>query len=78
MEWPERREIVTGGTIAAGDDPDAEPLQSGVTITGGDPGEGLPFDVPDREPDEARPGGQLRGFLNRRRVRLKRGTRLRM
>jgi hypothetical protein len=54
LEWPERREIVTGGTIAAGQDPDAPPLQSGVTITGGDPGEGVPFDVPDREPEQAR------------------------
>jgi hypothetical protein len=56
MEWPERREIVTGGTIVAGHDPDAAPLQSGVTITGGDPGEGVPFDVPDREPEQARRG----------------------
>jgi hypothetical protein len=54
LEWPERREIVTGGTIVAGHDPDATPLQSGVTITGGDPGEGVPFDVPDREPEQAR------------------------
>jgi hypothetical protein len=53
LEWPERREIVTGGTIAAGHDPDAAPLQSGVTIAGGDPGEGVPFDVPDREPEQA-------------------------
>src|SRR3954471_21745667 len=32
LEWPERGEIVTGGTIAAGGDPDVSPLQSGVTI----------------------------------------------
>ena len=49
MEWPERGEVVTGGTIAAGDDPDAPPLQSGVTIVGGDPGEGVPFETPDEE-----------------------------
>jgi hypothetical protein len=54
LEWPERREIVTGDTIAAGHDPDAEPLQSGVMIAGGDPGEGIPFDIPDREPEQVR------------------------
>ena len=53
LEWPERGEIVTGGMIAAGADPDAAPLQSGMTITGGDPEEGVPFDAPDREPDHA-------------------------
>jgi hypothetical protein len=53
LEWPERGEVVTGGTIEAGLDPGAAPLQSGVTISGGDPGEGVPFDVPDREPAQA-------------------------
>ena len=53
MEWPERGEVVTGGTIAAGLDPDAEPLQSAVTISGGDPGEGVPYDTPDYEPEHA-------------------------
>jgi hypothetical protein len=53
LEWPERGEIVSGGTLAAGDDPTAAPLQSGVTIVGGDPGEGVPFDMPDPEPDRA-------------------------
>ncbi|MGD9615401.1 MAG: hypothetical protein AB7H90_21060 [Alphaproteobacteria bacterium] len=53
MEWPERGEVVTGGTIAAGDDPDSPPLQSGVTITGGDPGEGVPFEIPDDEAGQA-------------------------
>jgi len=52
LEWPERRETVTGGAIAAGDDPDAAPLQTGVMITGGDPEEGVPFDVPDREKEQ--------------------------
>ncbi len=55
MEWPERGEVVTGGTIEAGHDPDAAPVQTGVTITGGDPGEGVPFDVPDSEPAPASP-----------------------
>jgi hypothetical protein len=53
LEWPERGETVTGGTILAGDDPDAPPVQSGVTIAGGDPGEGIPFEAPDREPGHA-------------------------
>lgn len=52
--WPDRGEIVAGGTIMAGHDPDAAPLQSGVTITGGDRGEGVPFDAPDPEPDRAK------------------------
>jgi hypothetical protein len=54
MEWPEHGQIVTGGTIEAGDDPDAPPLQSGVTITGGDSGDGVPYTVPDPEPAQAR------------------------
>jgi hypothetical protein len=53
MEWPERGEVVTGGTIEAGHDPDAPPLQSGVTIVGGDPGEGVPFVIPDEEAGQA-------------------------
>jgi hypothetical protein len=55
LEWPERGETVSGGTIAAGRDPDREPVMSGVDIVGGDPGEGVPFDAPDpaaeRHPD---------------------------
>ena len=46
LEWPERGEVVTGGTIEAGLDSGAAPLQSGVTISGGDAGEGVPFDAP--------------------------------
>jgi hypothetical protein len=53
MEWPERGEVVTGGTIEAGHNPDAPPLQSGVTIVGGDPGEGVPFVIPDEEAGHA-------------------------
>ena len=48
--FPARREIVSGGTIVAGDDPNKPPEMSGVTIHGGDAGEGLPFDLPDRHP----------------------------
>lgn len=53
LEWPERGEIVTGGAIIAGADPDAAPVQSGVSISGGDPGEGVPFDAPDPKPAHA-------------------------
>jgi hypothetical protein len=49
MEWPERGEIVTGGAIRAGADPDGEPVLSGVSIVGGDPGEGVPFEMPDTD-----------------------------
>ena len=48
--WPERGETVSGGTVMSGDDPDMAPAVSGVTIVGGDPGEGLPFDAPDIAP----------------------------
>ena len=50
MLWPERGETVAGGTILAGTDPDGAPLLSGVTIEGGDPGEGKPFEAPDPTP----------------------------
>jgi len=48
--WPERGEIVSGGSIVAGSDPDKAPIVSGVTISGGDPGEGIPFEAPDAGP----------------------------
>ena len=47
LEWPERGEVVTGGTIAAGADPDKPPRQSAISIAGGDPGEGVPYEAPD-------------------------------
>ena len=48
--WPERGEIVTGGSVRSGDDPDAPPVVTGVEITGGDPGEGVPLETPDITP----------------------------
>jgi|SRR5579862_3015822 len=48
--WPERGEIVSGGSIVAGSDPDKAPIVSGVTISGGDSGEGVPFEMPDADP----------------------------
>jgi hypothetical protein len=50
MLWPERGEVVSGGRISAGDDPDQAPVMTGVEIVGGDPGEGKPFDLPDPDP----------------------------
>ncbi len=48
--WPQRREIVSGGSIASGGDSAQAPIVSGISITGGDPGEGVPFDAPDPAP----------------------------
>jgi hypothetical protein len=50
--WPERGETVSGGTIVAGSDPDKPPTASGISIVGGDPGEGVPFEVPDPSPSD--------------------------
>ena len=47
MIWPERHETVSGGTIATGSDPDAAPLETGITRVGGDADEGVPFDTPE-------------------------------
>jgi len=49
MLWPERGETVSGGTIASGSDPDQAPIMSGVSIVGGDAGEGVPFEIPDSD-----------------------------
>ena len=48
--WPERGEIVSGGSIVSGSDPEQAPIVSGVKISGGDPGEGIPFEAPDAAP----------------------------
>jgi len=50
MLWPERGEIVSGGSIASGNDSDMAPILSGIDIVGGDPGEAVPFDAPDIAP----------------------------
>jgi hypothetical protein len=52
MIWPWRDEIVTGGTIAAGDDPDGEPVADGIATVNADPDEGVPYDGPKLEPHE--------------------------
>jgi hypothetical protein len=50
MLWPERGETVSGGSIVSGDDSTKAPIVSGVKISGGDPGEGAPFEAPDAAP----------------------------
>jgi hypothetical protein len=50
MVWPERSETVSGGSIVSGSDPAMAPIVSGVSIIGGDPGEGTPFEMPDAAP----------------------------
>jgi hypothetical protein len=52
MIWPWRDETVSGGAIATGNDPDAEPIIEGVTMVGADPDEGIPYKAPDPEPRE--------------------------
>jgi hypothetical protein len=52
MVWPWRDEVVTGGTIAAGNDPDGEPVADGITTVNADPDEGVPYDGPKLEPHE--------------------------
>ena len=52
MVWPWRNEIVTGGTIAAGDDPEGQPVADGITKVNADPDEGVPYDGPKLEPHE--------------------------
>lgn len=48
--WPERKEVVTGGTIAAGSDPNQPPVASGLTKIGVGPGEGVPYHSPAPKP----------------------------
>lgn len=52
MIWPWRNEIVSGGTIVTGNDPNAEPRTEGLTMVGADPDEGVPYKAPDPEPRE--------------------------
>jgi hypothetical protein len=50
MLWPERGEIVSGGSIVSGGDAETAPILTGVAIIGGDAGEAVPFDAPDAAP----------------------------
>ncbi|MGH7037466.1 MAG: hypothetical protein ACREE4_23705 [Stellaceae bacterium] len=46
LVWPWTHEEVSGGTIAAGTNPDAPPVESGVRKIGGDRLEGIPYPAP--------------------------------
>jgi hypothetical protein len=49
--WPERKELVAGGTIDSGADPNQPPVAAGLTKIGAGPNEGVPF--PDLTPKPA-------------------------
>jgi hypothetical protein len=52
MVWPQRDEIVSGGSILAGNDPDQPPVAENITKIGADPDEGVPYKAPDLEPSD--------------------------
>jgi hypothetical protein len=56
--WPERKELVSGGTIVAGADPNRPPVATGLTKIGAGPNEGVPFpaDTPKPAISENRTG----------------------
>ena len=50
MIWPWRNEVVSGGAIVTGNDPQQEPSTEGITMVGADPDEGVPYEGPATEP----------------------------
>jgi hypothetical protein len=52
MFWPWRNEVVSGGTITAGSDPNGQPVADDITKVNADPDEGVPYDGPKPEPIE--------------------------
>lgn len=52
MVWPHRSEVVSGGTIEAGKNPDDPPVADNITKVNSDPDEGVPYDGPPPEPTE--------------------------
>jgi hypothetical protein len=52
MIWPWRNEVVSGGAIVTGKDPNQEPRTEGITKVGADPDEGVPYKAPAPEPRE--------------------------
>ncbi len=51
--WPERKELVAGGTVITGGDPVRPPVATGLTKIGAGPGEGVPY--PSKTPKPAAP-----------------------
>jgi hypothetical protein len=51
--WPARGELVSGGTITSGQDPDQPPVATGLTKIGAGPNEGVPY--PSKTPKPAAP-----------------------
>ena len=49
--WPERKEVVAGGAIVSGVDPNQPPVASGLTKIGAGPNEGVPY--PSKTPKPA-------------------------
>jgi len=52
MVWPYRNEVVTGGRIVAGSDPEGTPIADQITKINADPDEGVPYAGPKLEPHE--------------------------
>jgi len=52
MVWPHRNETVSGGTLAAGTDPDGQPVADDITKINADPDEGVPYEGDEPEPVE--------------------------
>jgi hypothetical protein len=51
--WPSRKELVSGGTIVSGADPDQPPVATGLTKIGAGPNEGVPY--PSKTPKPGAP-----------------------
>ena len=49
--WPQRKELVSGGVIVSGADPNLPPVATGLTKIGAGPNEGIPY--PDVTPKPA-------------------------
>ena len=81
--WPERKEVVAGGAIVSGADPNQPPVATGLTKIGAEPNEGVPTQArpqsppPPTAPTASSHKGGLRAasrLLCRRRVMSIRST----